>query len=229
MTDVAATGASSALADLSIKNKTQDDVAANEELGQDEFLELMTTQLQNQDPLAPMENGDFIAQLAQFGTVEGIGELQASFDELTAVMTASDASDAASLVGKSVLSEGEVARFTEDGGLTGAVDVPDAVSNMQVQIETIGGVLVDSFNLDDQPAGMASFKWDGKLADGTTAPAASYVVRATGAGAQGPESLKTFVGSRVDSVSIGGNGKDIVLNLAGLGAKPLSEVSQLGL
>jgi len=209
MADVSATSSSSVLSDLSINSKTSDEVQANKELGQEEFLSLMTTQLQNQDPLAPMENGDFIAQLAQFGTVSGIGELQTSFDNLTAAMTAADASDAASL--------------------SGAIEVPEGVGNTQVLIESIGGEILASIDLPSQPAGLASFSWDGVLEDGTRVPAGHYAVTATGAGAQGPESLKTLMGSRVDSVSMGGDGKDVVLNLAGLGAKPLSEVSQLGL
>ncbi|MGB0867636.1 MAG: flagellar hook assembly protein FlgD [Granulosicoccaceae bacterium] len=229
MADVSATSSSSVLSDLSINSKTSDEVQANKELGQEEFLSLMTTQLQNQDPLAPMENGDFIAQLAQFGTVSGIGELQTSFDNLTAAMTAADASDAASLVGKSVLTEGDVGLLGEEHNLSGAIEVPEGVGNMQVLIESIGGEILASIDLPSQPAGLASFSWDGVLEDGTRVPAGHYAVTATGAGAQGPESLKTLMGSRVDSVSMGGDGKDVVLNLAGLGAKPLSEVSQLGL
>ena len=229
MAEVAAAGSSSILSDLSINSKAAEEIIANRELGQDEFLSLMTTQLQNQDPLAPMENGDFIAQLAQFGTVEGIGTLQTSFDELTAVMTASDASDAANLVGKNVLSEGEVALLNEESGLNGAVEVPDGVTSMKVNIESIGGVLLDSFDLPNQPAGVASFKWSGKLEDGTVAPAGHYVVKATGTSVEGPESLKTFVGSRVDSVSMGGEGKSIVLNLSGLGSMALEDVTRIGL
>lgn len=229
MAEVAATGSSSVLSDLSINSKAAEEIAANRKLGQDEFLSLMTTQLQNQDPLAPMENGDFIAQLAQFGTVEGIGTLQSSFDELTAVMTASDASDAANLVGKNVLSEGEVALLNEESGFNGAVEVPDGITSMKVNIESIGGVLLDSFDLPNQPAGVASFKWNGKLEDGTTAPPGHYVVKATGTSEQGPESLKTFVGSRVDSVSMGGEGKSIVLNLSGLGSMALEDVTRIGL
>lgn len=229
MAEVAAIGSSSLLSDLSIKNKTSDDVQDNQELGQEEYLSLMTTQLKNQDPLAPMENGDFIAQMAQFGTVTGIGDLKTSFDNLTAAMTGSDATDAVSLIGKNVLSEGEIGRLGEENSLNGAIDVPGGISNAQVQIESLGGELLGVIDIASQSAGLASFNWDGKLADGTRAPAGNYIVSAIGAGEQGVESLKTFVGSRVDSVSMGGEGKEIVLNLAGIGAKPLSEVSQLGL
>ena len=229
MADISATSSSQILSDLSVQNKFQEEIGAKKQLGQEEFMALMTTQLQNQDPLAPMENGDFIAQLAQFGTVSGIGDLQTSFDNLTKAISASDATDAAALVGKSVLSPGEVGSLGEGYDLSGAIDIPEGITDIQVLVESIGGVAVDAFDMANQPAGMASFSWDGKLADGSKADAGRYVIKAYGTSAEGPQSLQTYVGSRVESVSMGGEGKEIVLNLAGLGAKPLSEVNQLGL
>ncbi len=228
MADVAATGTSNVLSDYSITNKTQDEAKDNQALGQDEFLSLMTTQLQNQDPLAPMENGDFIAQLAQFGTVSGIGELQQSFDALTASMTATDATDAASLVGKTVLTESSSAVLVEEGALGGAIEIPEGVSNVQIRIESGGGALVDTIELANQAQGLASFEWDGETLTGERAEAGNYVFKATGAGQQGPETLTTLMGNRVDSVSMGGS-TGIVLNLSGAGSKPLSEVTQIGL
>ncbi len=63
--------------------KTQEtDSKSNDELGQTEFLELMTTQLQYQDPLEPMENGEFLSQMAQFGTVSGINDLNTNFNTM---------------------------------------------------------------------------------------------------------------------------------------------------
>ncbi len=229
MAEIAATGASGVLDDFSITNKTQDEVADNQALGQEEFLSLMTTQLQNQDPLAPMENGDFIAQLAQFGTVSGIGELQVSVDALSSAMTATDATDAASLVGKTVLTEGSSGYLAEGGELNGAIEIPEGVSNVQIRIESGGGTLIDTIELANQSTGLASFQWDGKNASGDNVAAGNYVIKATGAGQQGPESLNTLIGNRVDSVSMGNASGGIVLNLAGAGSKPLSEVTQIGL
>ena len=66
-------------------NQTQEtEKNPNDKLGQAEFLELMTAQLKFQDPLKPMENGDFLGQMAQFGTVNGINELNAAFDSMSA-------------------------------------------------------------------------------------------------------------------------------------------------
>ena len=63
-------------------NKSADERGSSDKLGQDDFLQLMTAQLQNQDPFAPMENGDFIAQMAQFSTVSGIEQINKNLEYL---------------------------------------------------------------------------------------------------------------------------------------------------
>ncbi len=73
------------------------------ELGKDEFLNLLVAQLNNQDPLAPQDNGAFIAQLAQFSQVEGIGKLNTSMESLLSGYQSSQALQASSLVGRSVI------------------------------------------------------------------------------------------------------------------------------
>ena len=73
------------------------------EMGQEDFLKLMTTQLQNQDPMKPMENGDFLAQIAQFSTVDGIGKLQESFEALSGSLHSNQALQASGLIGRNVM------------------------------------------------------------------------------------------------------------------------------
>ena len=81
--------------------------SSRNELGQEEFLMLMLTQLQNQDPTKPMEDGEFIAQMAQFTTVEELGGMSKSIENLASSLTSSSALQAATMVGRSVLVEGE--------------------------------------------------------------------------------------------------------------------------
>ena len=83
--------------------QTPETKKANDELGQAEFLELMTSQLKFQDPLKPMENGDFLAQMAQFGTVSGINDLNANFNSMAASFQSNQALQASTLVGRKVL------------------------------------------------------------------------------------------------------------------------------
>ena len=75
-------------------------------LGQSDFLKLMTTQLQNQDPFSPMENGDFIAQMAQFSTVTGIAEMGESLKSLSNQLGEFRIATATNLLGHSVLVPG---------------------------------------------------------------------------------------------------------------------------
>ena len=79
MSSVGATG-DSTYADLGLAVKTQ--TATKKTLGQEDFLKLMTTQLQYQDPFKPMDNGEFLGQMAQFSTVSSIQSLQSSFAQL---------------------------------------------------------------------------------------------------------------------------------------------------
>ena len=77
-----------------------------EELGRDAFLQLLTTQLNNQDPLDPMDNEAFVAQLAQFSSVEGIKGMQSSLENMVSGMRQDQMMAGASLVGKKVAVEG---------------------------------------------------------------------------------------------------------------------------
>ena len=82
----------------------------SDKLGQSDFLKLMTTQLQNQDPFAPMDNGDFIAQMAQFSTVTGIQEMNSSIGKLVEEFDQARIATASNLLGHSVLVPGNIAR-----------------------------------------------------------------------------------------------------------------------
>ena len=88
--------------------KQNQDLGAKQTLGQEDFLKLMTTQLQNQDPFAPMENGDFIAQMAQFSTVSGIKDVNDSLSGLAGEYEKARIATAASLLGHSVLLPGNI-------------------------------------------------------------------------------------------------------------------------
>ena len=76
---------------------------AKSELGQEAFLKLMTTQLQNQDPFKPMDNGEFLSQIAQFGTVSGINDLQESFKSFSNSIVPNQSLQAAGLINRNVL------------------------------------------------------------------------------------------------------------------------------
>ena len=94
-----------------------------DQLGQGDFLTLMIAQFRNQDPFEPMDNGDFLGQLAQFGTVNGIEQLNSSFYDLSESIFSEQALQAANLVGHSVLARTDTAYLEGGGVLAGAIEL----------------------------------------------------------------------------------------------------------
>ena len=141
-------------------NKQEDQIAGSKEsLGQAEFLQLMTTQLQNQDPFAPMENGDFIAQMAQFSTVTGITEMGQSLKGIADQLGEFRIATAANLLGSSVMLPGSTARADENGEIHGILDLPSASGITNLAFKDVNGTLLHSVELGTQPAGLVGFSW----------------------------------------------------------------------
>lgn len=185
--------------------------APSNKLGQEEFLKLMITQLQNQDPMQPMDDGQFIGQMAQFSTVEEIGGMSRSLESLAETLTGSTALQAATMVGRSVLVEGDTGNFVEGQSMKGGVDLPAPINNSFVQIFDGSGQLVREMPLGPRAQGIATFEWDGTKSDGSTADPGTYFIRAGFMNGEVEEALPTYMTSRVESVTLnaGGSGAEI--------------------
>jgi len=196
-------------------------------LGQEDFLELMITQLKNQDPFKPMESGDFLGQIAQFGTVEGLATLNGSFDSLASSLVSNQALQAASLVGRSVLVDSPDGFLAEGGSLGGAAELVRPATDVRIQITDSAGSLVHQIDLGPQNAGLVSFQWSGETNSGVTAAPGRYRISAQ-VFEQGRESSSTsvFVNAHVDSVSFSPQGLNV--NLRGLGEIPFGSIKQIG-
>ena len=201
----------------------RDDKSAR--LGQEEFLNLMIAQLQNQDPFEPMENGNFLAQMAQFGTVSGIQELQQSFESLSSSLVSNQALQAASLVGRQVLAPTGVGVLEEGGGLQGSVDLPAASPEVSVNIYDQAGQLVRRMELGSQAEGPVPFQWDGLRDDGSYAPPGEYFVSAEASIDGNAEAVETYLVNQVEAVTLGRGG--LLLGLKGGGSLDFSEVKQI--
>jgi flagellar basal-body rod modification protein FlgD len=195
-------------------------------LGQADFLKLMTTQLQNQDPFAPMENGEFLAQIAQFSTVSGIQDLQASFEKLSQSLVSNQALQATNLVGRSVLAPTGVAALEQGGAVKGVVEVPASSNEVKVTIHAASGETIRNLHLGGQPAGNAHFQWDGIKDDGAHAAPGTYFVVASGQYDGRQVALDTLLSSTVDSVTLGGDG-GLLLDLRGVGPLDFTQVRQI--
>ena len=197
------------------------------ELGQGDFLKLMITQFQNQDPFKPMENGEFLGQLAQFSTVSGIDSLNSSFAGLAGSIQDEQALQAANLVGRSVLAIADVAYLPTDGSANGAVEIDATVSNVQIDITNASGELVQRLNLGEQQQGIARFSWNGLDAAGERAPAGQYQLSARVLRGTNVESVPTLVDADIESVTLGQFGSGMTLNLLGGEALSLRQVYQI--
>jgi flagellar basal-body rod modification protein FlgD len=205
----------------------QDQNKPKDELGQSEFLKLMITQIKHQDPMNPAEGGEFLSQLAQFGTVNGITELQSSFDVLATSLQSSQALQASTMVGRSVLIPGNVGLLENGVELQGAVDLPASSAGLKVLIHDATGQLVRQIDLGTQPPGIARFAWDGFSNSGVAVPAGTYRVSAQAFVGGKAVTQETLIQGKVESVTLGKAGDDSSLNLRGLGTVFLNEVREI--
>jgi flagellar basal-body rod modification protein FlgD len=199
--------------------------AAKGDLGQQEFLQLMLTQLKNQDPFKPMESGEFLGQLAQFGTVQGLAGLQTSFDSLSSSLVSDQALQASTLVGRTALAEASTVAIAAGQSVAGAVDLPSASSTVNVAIRDATGQTVRALQLGPQSSGLAPFTWDGLKDDGTAASTGRYTFDATYWSGNDSVAADTLVRAPIDSVLLGADGFSV--ELRGIGEVPFTAVREI--
>ena len=204
MTTIAPTTSNTDLAGLALPSAGT--TTAKKQLGQQDFLALMTQQLKNQDPLKPMDNGEFISQMAQFSTVTGISDMTKSIANLTDAFNSGQALQAASMVGRTVLTEASAANFSGTKPVSGAVDLPYGTSSAVVRVYSNAGELLRELPLGSQQAGLANFSWDGTMSNGQPAPAGNYTLTAAIGSPSGDTALTTYLASKVESVTLAGDG-----------------------
>lgn len=284
MSDISAASTQSVLDSLMInKNKTAtasdsttggSGVAAlsGSKLGKETFLKLMVAQLKNQNPLNPQDNGAFVAQLAQFSSVEGIENLNSKITSLnddianslkvqnstltginainggissinnglSSSYLSNQALQASSLVGRAVTVKADQTEFQQGQIVNGSVTLPDNAASVNLYVyDAASQKMVDSIPLGKLAKGDNVFRWNGQQLElngnvvnfnsqqSGMAPTGNYkfVAQADINGAV--QGLPMALSANVNSVTVGANGQ-LVLNLSGLGAVPLSAIKQLG-
>jgi len=201
--------------------------APRDDLGQEDFLKLMITQFRNQDPFEPMDNGQFLGQIAQFGTVNGIEELNSAFAGLQDSILSEQALQATSLVGHAVLATSNSGFLADEGELAGAVELDSSVSNLEVEISDLSGQVVRRLELGEQPPGLVRFSWDGNDADGERAAAGAYQISTRVIRGSAFENAETLVEANVESVSLGRAGQAMTLNVQGGDTLTLADVRRI--
>lgn len=200
-----------------------------QQLTQEDFFSMLTEQLANQDPTAPVDNDQMVAQMTSFTMADGISQLNEKFQTFAASMTSNQALQASSLIGQNVLVEGNVGHMAAQGdGLSGVVVNEQTVQNMKINIENQYGEVIKTIDAGTQAAGNIEFEWDGKDTRGNDVPAGDYVISATGEIDGEGVQLSTAVNRHVGSVSLAGSGQGVILNLDGEVSINLDDVIQIG-
>jgi flagellar basal-body rod modification protein FlgD len=195
-------------------------------LTMNDFLTLMTAQLQNQDPLNPTDSNQFLSQLSELSTVEGITQLNTSMTTLSNSMLSSQALTSASLVGQGVLAPASSAYYTSGAPLTGAVQVPSGASGVVLSVTNSAGALVDQIAVPAS-AGLQTFSWNGTASNGAAQPSGTYNVSAAAQIGATSQAATTLINGTVTSVTLGATGASPTLNTTQLGPVALSAVQQI--
>lgn len=153
-------------------------------LGKNEFLKLLTTQLANQDPLSPTDNQAFIAQLAQFASVEQAEAANSRLDAILMAQAANNQTAVAGLVGKDIVYRTDSVELKATGGATISGELSGNASLANAIITDENGKKVRTLTLSDAKAGTVSFEWDGKDDNGVALEPGTYKVQLTAGDAQ---------------------------------------------
>ena len=199
------------------------------EMGQNQFLTLFTTQLKNQNPLDPMKNEAFVAQLAQFSQLEATTAMKNSLDSMVSSMKSDRMLAGSSLIGRKVGVPDGPATLLSGQPVTGSVDLPTGADGMKFEVYNDKGQLVRSQILGAQTAGTLNLSWDGLDDNGQAMADGNYRFKVTASsnGVTSSPTVNTL--STVRSVSSAGTADDAwLLGVDGGKTISLSDVKRIG-
>lgn len=189
----------------------------------DMFLKLLTTQMQNQDPLNPMDTGEYTQQLAQYSQVEQSIQQTGLLKQLLARMTTGDMTQAAGLIGKTVEFDSGVAALSDAAPARWSWSLPKAAASITAEVRDSAGRLVATPSVPGAAAAAGELSWDGRLPDGSRAPAGAYVLKLTARDASGTAVPVTVRSSGTVQEVVQREG-ELWLGLGGTVALPMSEL-----
>jgi flagellar basal-body rod modification protein FlgD len=194
-------------------SKTKADTASSA----DRFLTLLVAQLENQDPLNPMDNAQVTSQMAQISTVTGIEKLNDTMQAMNASTLQSQTLQGAAMVGRNVLMEGNRLSMTADGKPQGVFQLAGAASSVKVEILSAAGAVVDTLDLGALEAGRHDFDWAAK-----TGAVAGENFRISAKAGQADVTATPLVRDRVDAVVTGAD--TLTLELSRFGSVPFEQI-----
>ncbi|RDS82103.1 hypothetical protein DWU98_08595 [Dyella monticola] len=218
---------SASVSGLSLTGSTVTTAPTGTTMTQSDFLQLLTTQLQDQDPTQPMDNSQMAAELAQFATLSTdqniYSTLQTMNSNMSSGLQSSQVLGASNLVGKQVLVPSSTLDYS-GSAVSGGVNVTSP-GDVVLTIQDSNGNTVNTIDLGDQSAGLAQFSWNGTDSSGNAVANGTYTISANNGGSTA--ALSTYVSGAVTGVGYGGSTTGTYLQVAGIGGVPLSQVAQI--
>jgi flagellar basal-body rod modification protein FlgD len=194
--------------------------AADSTASQDRFLKLLVAQLNNQDPMNPMDNAQMTSQMAQINTVTGIEKVNDTLKSMASQFSSMQVLQGSSMVGHGVLVESNTLTRI-DGVASGALDLSGKADKVKVEILSPGGQVLDTLNLGALDAGRHAFDWDSSNYQGTGEP--SFRITATLAGA----AVTNTALARDTVVSVGSENGAMTVQLQGRAAVAYDSVKAI--
>lgn len=204
---------------------------SNSSLDQADFLKLLTTQLQNQDPSSPVDNNQMVTTMSQLSVVENLSTISNNVDNVVNAISSSSALSASSLVGRSVLVDTKTAFFDGSNPITAQIDAGEGASNVKISITDSNGNVVSTFEAGAALDGKIDFSWDGVQDQETGAKydSGKYTINVTASQDGQNVNLPVKTYATVGSVVLGKTTSDTKLNLLGYGEVSLDKVEQIAL
>ncbi|MBI1822296.1 MAG: flagellar hook assembly protein FlgD [Nitrospirae bacterium] len=170
-------------------------------LGSNAFLRLLTTQLKYQDPLKPMDNTQFVSQLAQFSQLEQLSSINKSVTSSSDAITSMNNKSLANLIGKNVLAEGGTVALANGNSSSMAYELKGDAAKVEINISDSAGKVVRTMQMGPQVAGIQTLSWDGLSDAGTSLPQGGYTYSVSAKNVQGlPVSATTYTQGQVNGV-----------------------------
>jgi flagellar basal-body rod modification protein FlgD len=225
-----ATSFDSAIGNLGIGRTgttTGNSALGSQNLGQNDFLKLLTAQMQNQDPFDPVDNTQMVAQMAQFSSLAGITEMSSTLKAIADKLGGTSMSDALGYVGRAVLVEGATNYPMTNGTVAGAIELDGNATDVKVTITGANGAVMKTVSLGPQKAGIIDYEWDGSTDNGDPAGEGPFTINVTAVAGANTVPARSLIWAPVQSVSLDPSGTP-TLTIPGVGQLPTTAVRKVG-
>jgi flagellar basal-body rod modification protein FlgD len=213
----------SALSSLMGTDSTKKTQTKAEE-AQDRFMKLLVTQMQNQDPLNPLDNAQVTSQLAQLSTVTGIDKMNTTLESMIGSFTAGQSLQATTMIGRSVLVPGNSMTLA-NGGASFGIELAEPADKVLVTVRDANGKAVQKMDIGAAEAGTLPLVWDGKTDSGASAANGKYTFEVSARRGSDTVTATSLATGTVGSVATGSGG--VKLELGSLGSFSMNDVRRI--